>query len=287
MTARQPFTRLCQQLARRPARAYVDLHIHTTCSDGAYTPAEVIELGRRSGLPALAITDHDTIDALEPACRAAAGAAIEVIPGIEITTQLQGRTLHLLGYFFRPEDRVLTAMLQQLHEKRLIRFREIIARLAKQGVALAPGNGAASGSPGRRHVAELLVKAGHAASIRQAFLRYLADHSPAHVPSPELPVADAIEIVRGAGGVAAWAHPPYYCTRETLADLRRQGLQAVEAAWPTCPRSRARELRAWAADLGLAVTGGSDCHGPGNHLRDIGAHGITVDELDGLRSLAL
>jgi predicted metal-dependent phosphoesterase TrpH len=286
MTARQPFTMLCQQLARRPRGARVDLHIHTTCSDGTYSPAEVVDLARRSGLPAMAITDHDTTDALGPA-RDLAGPALEIVPGIEITTQFRGRSLHLLGYFFRVEDAGLTSLLERLRAHRLHRFREMLARLAKQGVAVSPPDAEElAGSMGRRHVAELLVKAGHAATIRQAFLRYLDDAGRVHVPHYELPVEEAVRIVRGAGGVAAWAHPSYDCTRQALAGLRDCGLQAVEVDWPSCRNSRSRELRAWAAELDLAITGGSDCHGPGNHLRAVGAHGITVEELEKLRSLA-
>jgi predicted metal-dependent phosphoesterase TrpH len=285
MTARQPFTKLCQQLARSWRAARVDLHIHTTCSDGAYTPVEVVDLARRSGLPALAITDHDTIDALAPACLAA-GTALEVVPGIEITSQFQDRSLHLLGFFFRTEDPGLTGLLSRLREHRRHRFREMLVRLARQGVVLTVPNEGTFGSLGRRHVAELLVRAGYAATVRQAFVRYLGDDGRVHVPHFELPVEEAIGVVRGAGGVAAWAHPSYDCTRETLTGLRAKGLQALEVEWPSCRRSRSRELRAWAAELDLAVAGGSDCHGPGNHLRAVGAHGITVDELERLRSLA-
>jgi predicted metal-dependent phosphoesterase TrpH len=215
------------------------------------------------------------------------GAAIEIVSGIELTTQFRGRPLHLLGYFFRLEDACLTSLLERLREHRRERFREMIVRLARQGVAVKlPDDRVPSGALGRRHVAELLVKAGHAATIRQAFLRYLDDAGRVHVPHYELAVEEAIEFVRSAGGVAAWAHPSYDCTRHALEGLRICGLRAVEVDWPSCRLSRARELRAWAAELGLAVTGGSDCHGPGNHLRAVGARGITVDELEQLRSLA-
>ena len=277
MTARQPFTTLCQQLARRRLCARVDLHIHTTCSDGAYTPAEVVDLARRSGMPALAITDHDTIDGIVPARRAAAS-ALEVIAGVELTAQYRGKSFHLLGYFFRLDDPSLVAALERQRQCRLERYRDLLEQLRKRGIQLEDGDLKRSNTLGRRHLAELLVKAGKARTVRDAFIHYLKDGG---VPLFGLPVADAIQSVRAAGGVAAWAHPPYDCTREDLLGLRDLGLQAVEVDYPSCRPGLARELRSWARELGLAITGGSDCHGPGP--RAPGAGGITVEELERLR----
>ncbi len=286
MTARQPFTRLCQQLARGPLAARVDLHIHTNFSDGSYSPAEVVNLAKRGGLPALAITDHDTIAGLNPA-RQAAGTTLEVIAGIEISSQFQGRSLHLLGYFFQPDYLGLTTLLARLREQRWQRFQEMVERLARQGIVLETSALQAKAHVlGRRHLAELLVKAGRVASLRAAFNRYLDESGRVYVPHGDLPVADAIRVVREAAGVAAWAHPNYDCTRESLAGLRDQGLQAVEVDWPSCRPARARQLRSWAGELNLAVTGGSDCHGPDNPLRSVGAGGITLPELERLRELA-
>jgi predicted metal-dependent phosphoesterase TrpH len=134
---------------------------------------------------------------------------------------------------------------------------------------------------GRPHLAELLVRQGQVATVREAFRRYLRDGGPAAVPKKRLPVAEALALVRGAGGVAAWAHPAYDCTRESLAELRGLGLGAVEVEYPDFKRARARELRAWAHDLGLAVSGGSDCHGPGR--RSVGTCTVSAEELERLR----
>jgi predicted metal-dependent phosphoesterase TrpH len=265
----------------------VDLHLHTTCSDGLYTPGQVVELARRSGLAAVAVTDHDTVAGVAEA-QAAAGGALEVVPGVEITSLWRGRGLHLLGYFFRPDDPALVERLGLLRDQRVQRFREMADRLAELGAPVPQeqvSSLVSSGTVGRRHLATLLVKAGRVSSEREAFRRYLGDRGRAAV-SVGLPAAEAVAAVRDAGGVVSLAHPPYDVTRETLAALRKLGVQAVEVEFPACQARRSRQLRAWAAELGLAVTGGSDCHGPEPWQRAVGARGVTVRELEALRSLA-
>jgi predicted metal-dependent phosphoesterase TrpH len=208
---------------------------------------------------------------------------LEVIAGVEITCQFQGEPCHALGYFFRQEDKALSDLLKRIHDHRRRRFREMLERLGKLGIELAaPELEAKHITLGRRHLAEMLVNKGHAGSVREAFLRYLGDGGRVAVPHLAVPVAEAIAILREAGGVAAWAHPPYDCTREDLLVLRDQGLQAVEVDFPSCRPGRSRELRAWAKELNLLITGGSDCHGPG--LNSIGSGGVTLDELHKMRS---
>ena len=123
----------------------------------------------------------------------------------------------------------------------------------------------------------------HAGSVREAFQRYLGDKGRATVPKTKLPVAEAIAAVRHAGGVAAWAHPLHDCTLETLRELRELGMQAVEASFPSCRPSREHELKHWARELGLATTGGSDCHGPGMPHRAVGSCSISRAELQAVR----
>jgi 3',5'-nucleoside bisphosphate phosphatase len=285
MPARQPFTTLCQRASRSRLADRADLHLHTTHSDGAYTPAQVVELGRRAGLAAVAVTDHDAVGGVA-AARAAADGRIEVIAGVEITAEFRGRELHLLGYFFRTDDGPLTAALERVRRGRVERFREMVERLRACGVSLDLGETPPPAGPealGRRHLAEMLVRQGLAGSVREAFARWLHDGGRAVAPKLRLPVAEAVALVRAAGGVAAYAHPSYDCTRETLAELRDLGMGAVEVDYPAVRASRGRELRTWAAQLGLAVTAGSDCHGPGKHL--VGACTVSTQELHVLKSL--
>ncbi|MBV9124318.1 MAG: PHP domain-containing protein [Planctomycetes bacterium] len=289
MPARQPFTALCRALAAPPSTQRVDLHLHTTFSDGLYSPAQVVDLGRRSGLAGLAITDHDTVAGLGPAREAAQGSGLEIIAGVEISAEYQGREFHLLGYFFRPEDATLQAALERLRRHRAERFQEMVERLRRCGVRLDEEDlpqHAEYETLGRRHLAELLVKHQRAGSIREAFARYLGDEGRATVPKLRLPVAEALALVRQAGGVASWAHPGSGCTWEDLAALGRLGLGAVEAVYPGYRPAQVRRLREWAAALGLAVTGGSDCHGPDPLSRTVGACTVTGAELEQLRHMA-
>ena len=284
MPARQPFTALCQFAARPRLADRADLHLHTTHSDGNYTPAQVVELARRAGLAAVAITDHDAVGGVAVARTAAVGTGVEVVAGVEITAEFRGRELHLLGYFFRTDDGPLTAALEKVRQGRVERFREMVERLRACGASLDLRGVPPPAAPealGRRHLAEMLVEQGLAGSVREAFARWLHDGGRATAPKLRLPVGEAAALVRGAGGVAAYAHPPYDCTMETLAELRDLGLGAVEVDYPAVRASRGRQLRAWAAKLGLAVTAGSDCHGPGKHA--VGACTVSTEELDLLR----
>jgi predicted metal-dependent phosphoesterase TrpH len=287
MPVGQPFTALCQAIAPH-STGRADLHLHSTHSDGLYTPAQLVELARRSGLGTIALTDHDTLGGIEPARAAAVRSGVDVIAGVEVTAEHRGKELHLLGYFVRPDDGPLASALERLRAHRTDRFRDMVERLRGFGIYLSAeelpnGNGAL----GRRHLAHLLVEKRRAGTVQEAFARYLRDDGRVAVPKLRLPVAEAIALVRGAGGVAAWAHPPYHDgTREALAELQRLGLHAVEAYYPSHKPSRVRQLREWAAGLGLAVTGGSDCHGPGQPRRTVGACTVSRQELDRLRLLA-
>jgi hypothetical protein len=289
MPASQPFTLLCRAAACARAHSRVDLHVHTTHSDGAYTPAQVVDLARRSGLAAVAVTDHDTLSGFGPAHAAAAGSGVEVVPGVEISAEHRGRELHVLGYFVRAGDARLLAALERLREHRTGRFRDMVERLRGCGVPLREEElprHPAPGVLGRRHLAELLVRLRRAGSVREAFVRYLGDGGRVAVPKLRLPAAEAIDLVRGAGGVAGWAHPSYDCTREHLAALTALGLGAVEVEYPGYRPARVRQLRSWATELGLAVTGGSDCHGPDHPRRAVGSCGVTDTELESLRRKA-
>ena len=286
MPAGQPFTQLCQTLARPRYFGRVDLHLHTTFSDGTYTPTEIVDLARRSGLSAIAVTDHDTLDGIAPT-KEAAGHALEVVPGVEITTEFRGKELHLLAYFVDPENQALSIALDHLRAKRTGRFQAMVERLADLGVHLEETDIARLGTAttlGRRHLAEMLVKARKVATVREAFQRYLHDNGRAAVPKTRLAVDKAIALVRGASGVASWAHPTYDCNNESLHELKEMGLGAIEVEYPAFRPNRTKELRRLAEELGLAITGGSDCHGPGELHRAVGASSITHQELMQLKA---
>ena len=241
-----------------------------------------MDLARRCGLAAIAITDHDTLAGVMPA-RAVAPASLEVIAGVEITAEHLGRELHLLGYFVDGERSALDSALADVRESRTTRYYAMIERLRALGVSLQDETfTVVPDALGRRHLAEMLVRQGKAGSVREAFQRWLGDNGPADVAKRRVPVGEAIRLVRAAGGVASWAHPSYDGARQHLADLAALGLGAVEAEYPDLRRSQSDQVRAWAQQLGLAITGGSDCHGPGP--RGVGACTIGDAELDELRN---
>ncbi len=286
MPRRQPFTALCRQAAASSGFfGRADLHIHTTASDGKYAPHEVVSLAVRSGLRAIAITDHDTVEGVV-AARAVSRSGLEIISGVELVADHDGRQLHVLGYFIDPEDLALVSYLAERRRARIGRFEEMLDRLAKQGVHVERPECNHASVWGRMHLARLMVQAGRAQSEREAFARYLHDGAPAVVPLAGSPFICVAEMVRAAGGILALAHPAGSITRLKIGALRALGLTAVEVDFPGCRVSRRRQLRQWAKECSLAVTGGSDCHGPEPSRRAIGSRGIDERELERLRSAA-
>jgi 3',5'-nucleoside bisphosphate phosphatase len=293
MPTGQPFTRLCQQLARLRAESQrADLHLHTCHSDGVWTPAEVVQRAAQRGLGAISITDHDTCSAL-PEARAAARrltAAPEIIAGVEITCDYRGDELHLLGYFIDPDEPALDSAMAGLREQRRLRFQHIVDLLSRAGMKLneteVQGRIESGCSLGRRDLAGMMVRAGHVATVAQAFALYLRDGTSFAVPKRGLAVAEALTLVRAAGGIGSWAHPPKDIELDQVQELHDLGLTALEAVHPSYTSSRARHLRELACAAGLLVTGGSDCHGPTPVSRALGSWGIRHDELESLRSRA-
>lgn len=289
----QPFTKLCQRAAALGQSRSADLHVHTTASDGDYTPSQVVMLAARAGLTALAITDHDTLAGLEEAVvasRQLTRQRPEVIPGVEMTTSFAGRSLHVLAYFVDPSHADLCATLTAVCDQRRHRFRAYLTQFAASGVMLPVGAAARvesqAPSLGRRHLAGLLMDAGVVRSRYAAFQRYILPATE-HVPQSHAISAEwAIPLIRNAGGVSSLAHPPTDLGDTEWDALRDIGLRAIEAVFPTATASRSEDLRATARRLGLAVTGGSDCHGPEPAGRVVGAKGVTRDELAALRALA-
>jgi len=281
-----PFTHVCQRLAVLRNRDRADLHTHTTASDGTHTPAALAERAALAGLKAVAVTDHDSTAGVEPT-RAAAGGRVEVIAGVEVTAENCGREFHLLGYFVRTDDTTLAAALAGLRAARRERLLEMARRLRAVNADLEADVAAIPDavSLGRRHLARLLVERGAASSLHDAFARRLAAPEVAGVPMRRLPVAEAIALVRAAGGVTSWAHPPANTDLTALTELRDLGLQAVECVYPWPTGARGRRLRGLADALGLAITGGSDSHDPSPVTRSVGARTVRLDEVDRIRAM--
>jgi predicted metal-dependent phosphoesterase TrpH len=247
-------------------------------------------LAREARLCAVAVTDHDTLAAVAPAAAAAGELpepSVEVIPAVEITTSFEGRELHLLGFFVRIDHAELNAALDRLCVARRERFRDYLAELGARGFPIPQDRARlveeGSASLGRRHVAGLLAACGHARTLNEAFHRLLGPLRGAVMPKEPLAMYRAIGLVHAAGGVASLAHPPAELTDEQFGRLHEMGLDAVEAEYAWRRSSPAIRLRQIAKQYNLAMTGGSDCHGPDPAHRRIGSYGIAADELNRLR----
>ena len=260
----------------------LDLHIHTTASDGAWSPAAVANhaVGR---LDVIALTDHDTVAGIDRARSAAAGLPLHVIPAVELSSTFNGRDVHVLGYFVDPAAPALLDHETRAMGARERRMEEMIGRLREQGVevdmaAVLHAAGPERGSIGRPHLARVLVEEGHAQSFPDAFDRWIGDDHPAFVPTALLDPAGAVAVVRAAGGIAVWAHPPPDLIDALLPGLVQSGLRGLEVYRPRVDPGRAARLEQTARTAGLVVTGGSDWHTPeaGSELGDF--H-VTGEEL--------
>ena len=247
----------------------IDLHTHTTASDGTCSPDELVRLAAGAGLTVIAVADHDTMNAVPAATAAARDHGLEVVPGIEITSVLDGRDVHVLGYFVDPDFPELQALLLRHRQERMARARDIGHRLARCGapidvdalLAAAPPN--AGKALARPQIARALIEHGHVATVAEAFDRFLGETCPAYVPHTGAPPHDVIGLIARAGGFSSMAHPGTTNRDDQIAPLRDAGLDAIEAHHSAhTPDLTARYLDL-ARQFDLAVTGGSDFHGPG------------------------
>lgn len=244
---------------------YVDLHTHTTCSDGLLTPTELVEQARSIPLRALGITDHDSVQGIEEARRAADG--LEVISGVELSASEGPSEIHILGYYVDPAHDELLSYLHLFRTERRQRAHRIVARLNDLGVPLAYEDvrrfvDADEGSIGRPHVAQALVEGGYVASIAEAFHRYLGSHAPACIPKHKIMAWEAIRLIRAAGGLAVLAHPGSVRRDELIPSLVDAGLGGIETIHPEHTATDQRYYTQLARKHRLVVTGGTDYHGP-------------------------
>jgi hypothetical protein len=273
----------------------LDLHSHTTASDGALVPAELIALASHRGVATLAVTDHDTMAGVPEALEAGVRTGVRVISGIELSVRVRPGSMHLLGYFAEPAPRPLLDRLTEVAERRIARAERILARLERVGLPLdmAQVRAEARGPVGRPHIAQAMVAAGHVADRQEAFDRYLADGRPAHEPSDGLEAGEAVALVRESGGAPVLAHPATLAlaTRELDAFVQRLagvGLLGLEVHRPDhTPERRARYARI-ARRRGLIACGGSDFHRPDDRvaLGDTGRPPLPGDTLDRLFAAA-
>ena len=259
-----------------PVRCYsmsqfVDLHCHSTASDGSLRPREVVRLAQRAGLSGLSLTDHDTIDGLAEAAEECARLGIAFVPGVEISCRWPfPGTLHILGYCFDPQSAAITRLCRRLVEARRQRNPRMVSRLRELGVDITMEELAAEAGGqivGRPHMAAILVRKGYAGSIPHAFEKYLGPGRPAYFPKETVEPREGIGAITEGGGVAVLAHPTQLKTKSTgdleriLRDLMEMGLQGIEVMHCDHSRRDAEIMNGLARRLGLLRTGGSDFHG--------------------------
>ncbi|MDP2384428.1 MAG: PHP domain-containing protein [Nitrospirota bacterium] len=276
----------------------IDLHLHTTHSDGSFSPADVLRFAHKAGVTALAITDHDIVTGIPEAIAAGAELGIEIIPGVEISSRVGNSELHILGYCLQWQDPELNRRLASLRESRHSRNPQIIERLRALGMDVTYEEVralAGTDAVGRPHIARVLMDKHYVTSAKDAFDRYLAEGRPAYVarelPSP----ADAIAWIRAAGGVAVLAHPTWAkvsgeSLNALLIALKAEGLGGIEVHYSSHTKRQTREYHDLAKRLDLLITGGSDFHGITKPDIEVGTGkgGLKVSEklLDPLKKAA-
>ena len=260
----------------------IDLHTHSSVSDGTDTPAELVRKARAVGLDVVALTDHDTFDGLDEAVAEGDRLGISVVRGMELSCSRRGDSVHVLAYGADPASPGLAAEMARVRDGRLGRLAGVLAKLAELGVSVSEADVMAqvgdSPSVGRPHIADALIKAGHVRDRQEAFDRFLADGGPAHVHRYTIEVDRGIDLVHEAGGVAVIAHPwgrgrEYVLPSSVLEELvRDHGLDGIEVDHQDHDSETRQRLRTLADDLGLLATGSSDYHGMGKLDHELGCN---------------
>jgi len=241
-----------------------DLHLHTHYSDGTFSPAELVAHAKERNLDAIALTDHDTVEGCKETAEFCRKAELTFVPGTELTAEISETEIHILGYFLDTANEPLLAAMRQFQDARQQRIHEMVGRLNKLEIPLGTEEVFALAncrSPGRPHVARALVIGGHCQSHGEAFDRFLKKGKPAWAPKFKLSSEDAIALIHQARGLAVLAHPALNRVDGSIPTLVGQGLDGLECFHSRHDARSAARYEAMARELGLLITGGSDCHG--------------------------
>jgi len=242
----------------------IDLHIHSTFSDGLLTPRRIVETAGKLGICAIAVTDHDDVRAYAEAQTAGLEMGIEVVPGIELSSVEAGAEIHLLGYYIDPHNEPLLQFTQLFRTHRDQRARQILQRLGNLGLNIPfeiLKHKAGEGALGRPHIADIMVEEGMVFSFQEAFNKYLGENRPGYVPKMKISSQEAIDLIHRAGGLAFLAHPGTGVENEVIRKLIDWGLDGIETMHPKHTPVMIEAYRELTIKYGLLETGGSDCHG--------------------------
>jgi hypothetical protein len=274
--------------------ARIDLHTHTTASDGTFTPAELVRLAAERGLDVVAITDHDTTGGLAEGAAAGEREGVAIVPGIEFSAEYDGTSLHVLAYWADPEHQELVAELRRLVDTRLRRGELMVEKLRELGypVSFERVRAIAGGAIARPHIAQALVEAGVIATERDAFTdAFIADGGRAYVPKHALHPLDALDLIGAAGGACVLAHPGMWKTvgsvpEELIERMAERGMAGLEVDHPDHSPEQRERYRTMAERLDLVATGASDCHGTRYDPVRLGCERTDPDALAELRRRA-
>jgi hypothetical protein len=272
----------------------IDLHTHSDRSDGTFAPAEVVRRAAELGLEVVALTDHDTTEGLAEALAAGVELGVEVVPGVEFSAELDGTSVHVLGYWMDVEDASLQAELRRLRDDRFRRGERMVDKLRELGFEISferVREIAAGGNIVRPHVAQAMVEAGIVETEEEAFERWIGDGRPAHVGKHALDPVDAVGLIRSAGGLCVLAHPGMWGDQtqvpgELIERMAAAGMVGLEVDHTDHTPEQREGYRSLARRLGLVPTGGSDCHGTRYDPVRLGTALCEADAFAELRALA-
>jgi predicted metal-dependent phosphoesterase TrpH len=276
-------------------KALADLHVHSDRSDGIHTPKELVKLAEKMGLGGIALTDHDTLDGIREFMDAPTSTTIKRVPGLEVSTKYQGKEVHVLGYFVPYGDSPIEQRLKAIRNSRHTRFPKMVKKLREQGIEIDESEVQRVlqevESPGRPHLARILIDSGVVGNIREAFTKYLATGKPAYVGREKIEIIEAIELLRKSGAVPVLAHPLLnedFDLKKFIPELKVHGLEGVEVNYGYRKASlmkKVESVREITKNLGLIATGGSDSHGDDGHY-ELGSVGVPIETIDQLRKIS-
>jgi len=263
-----------------------DLHIHSSFSDGTFSPQELVKKAQKLGLSCIAITDHDCVDAIEPALNSPLGDSVEVVPAVELSAEVDNIETHILGYFIDYKNEQFTEKLKLLCKAREERMHKMVEKLNALGIKINVEEVlefSKTTAVGRPHIARLLVKKGFVKTISEAFRKYIGNQGPCYVKRMRLSPGEAIGMIKQNKGIAVLAHPYNMHNDNLIIDLVKDGLEGIEVYHPDHPARLITHYLEIAKLHSLLVTGGSDCHGLGNGKIALGSIKIPYELVEKLK----